>query len=133
MSRENVETVKAIFDLLNQGKIDQALELLPPDGVYDFSRSINPDAAGIYRGRDEIRAFLGRVMEAWDKIEYVAEEYIEVGDDVIRVGGIRARGAGSGVEVVGKGAQLWHFRDGVPVLTELFQTKADALEAARGK
>ena len=130
MSVENVETVGSFYELLNQGEIDGALQLLPPDAVLDGSRLINPDLKGIHRGRDEIRPLLERFTEAWEELEWVAEDYIEIGDDVIRIGGIRARGIGSGVDVGARGAQLWRFRDGDPVLVEFFQDKNEALEAA---
>jgi ketosteroid isomerase-like protein len=125
---QNAETVEAFYEALNRGDVDEALEMLDPEVVGDFSRSINPDVKGVYRGREEIRGFYEGFMDAWQEFEWVAEEHAELGDHVLRIGGIRARGRGSGVEVAATGAQVWTFRDGRPVAMALFQSKADALE-----
>ncbi len=133
MAGENAERVEAFYELLNTGAVDEAIDSLDPGVVGDFSRSINADVRGVYRGRDEIRSFFVRFVEAWEKLEWFVDEYIEEGEHVVRVGGIRARGRGSGVEVIAKGAQAWHFRSGRAVLVQQFQSKADALEHLRAK
>jgi ketosteroid isomerase-like protein len=63
-------------------------------------------------------------------VEWFATEYVEVGDTVIRVGGIRVSGRGSGIEIDAKGAQVWEFRDGKAVAVRQCQSKEQALEVA---
>lgn len=129
MPSENIKTIEAFYDLLNQGALDEALDLCGPDVTADFSRSINVEIKGVYRDPDQVRDFYGRFTDAWKELEwFTSEEYVEHGDRLLRIGGIRARGRGSGVEVIGEGAQVWHFREGRPVLMEQFQSKAEALE-----
>jgi ketosteroid isomerase-like protein len=55
---------------------------------------------------------------------------IDAGDVVIRVGGVRGRGAASGAQVSAKGATVWTFSDGKLVSMSLFQSESEALEAA---
>ena len=60
-----------------------------------------------------------------------AEEIIEVDESrVIAVNHVRMRGRGSGIEVDAVGAQLWTISEGKGRSIKLYQSKADALEAA---
>jgi ketosteroid isomerase-like protein len=128
MSKENVATVRAIWDAVNRGDPDAALERLPEDFVVDWSASVAPES-GVYRGRDEIKRVFERTNESWSEAEFFESEIIDAGDLVVRVGGLRARGKGSGAEVTAHGTQVWTFRDGTPISVRLYQSKAEALEA----
>ena len=48
----------------------------------------------------------------------------------MRVGGIRGKGRASGVEISGKGAQIFEFADRLVKRVTLYQTKEEALAAA---
>jgi ketosteroid isomerase-like protein len=128
MSEENVATVRAIWDAVNRGDLDEAFQYAPDDFVADWSGSEAPES-GIYRGRDAVKARFERTREVWSEIDYFETEMIDAGDQVVRVGGVRARGSGSGAEVEAQGAQVWTFRDGRPISVQLYQSRAEALEA----
>jgi ketosteroid isomerase-like protein len=128
MSEENVATVRAIWDAVNRGDIDEAFSYAPGDFVLDWSASNAPES-GIYHGiEDAKRAFEG-TLEAWAEVDYFESEIIDRGDHVVRVGGVRAKGKGSGAEVAAHGAQVWTFRRDTPTSVRLFQSKEEALEA----
>lgn len=131
MPSENAERIKSFYERLNQGDDDGALELVPEDIVLDLSRSMNPDTKGTHTDRAAVKKFLDSFSEAWDDVEWFDEEYIELGEDVIRVGGVGTKGRGSGVEVVGRGAQLRRFGGSDARRMELYQDKEEALAAAR--
>jgi ketosteroid isomerase-like protein len=128
VSEENVATVRAIWDAVNRGDLDEAFKYAPDDFVADWSSSEAPES-GIYRGRDAVKARFARTREAWSEMEYFETEIIDVGDRVVRVGGVRARGRGSGAEVSAQGAQVWTFQGETPVSVRLFQSRDEALEA----
>jgi ketosteroid isomerase-like protein len=133
MSARNVETVERFFDTLNRDDVTAAFDGLPyseDDFELDMSRSVNPDRTGIFHSREEAERALGRFLEAWSDVEWFATEYVEVGDTVIRVGGIRVSGRGSGIEIDAKGAQVWEFRDGRALAVRQCQSKEQALEVA---
>ena len=129
MSQENVETIRAVWEAINQGDLDAATAHLPADFVADWSASLAPES-GVYRGRDEIRRAFVWTTESWSELEYFEDEIIDAGDQVVRVGGVRARGKGSGADVMAQGAQLWTFHKGTPVSVRLYQSRDEALEAA---
>jgi ketosteroid isomerase-like protein len=128
MSEKNVATVRAIWDAINRGDLDEAFRYAPDDFVADWSSSEAPEA-GVYRGREEVKQRLADTVEAWSELEYFESEIIDAGTHVVRVGGVRARGTGSGAEVSAHGAQVWAFDGGVPISIKLYQSKEEALEA----
>jgi ketosteroid isomerase-like protein len=128
MSEENVAIVRAIFDALNRGDLDEALAHLPEGFVLDWSAANSPET-GVYRSREEIRGAFERFTEPWSDFEWFEAEIIDTGDLVVRAGGIRGRGEGSGAEVSARGAAVWAFREGTPVSLRFFQSKEEALEA----
>jgi ketosteroid isomerase-like protein len=136
MASRNVELVRSYFDAANgQGirglmrRLEPVLDSLGPDFELDLSRSISPEG-GVYRGPEEIKAMFRQRGEAWSQIESFETEIIDAGDVVVRVGGFRAVGDYSGIELAAQAATVWRFDGGTPVSMRLFQTKAEALEAA---
>jgi ketosteroid isomerase-like protein len=130
MSQENVELVRAAIDSINRRDIDQALEAAHQDFEADWSNSIGP-LGGVYRGRDQVQGLLEAFLEAWEEFRWDTKEIITVDEArVLVVNRVRGRGRGSGVEVDAMGAQLWTITDGKASSIKLFQSKAEALEAA---
>jgi len=129
MSQENVEMVRRIYALLDQG--DEAVwELAPPEFVLDFSRRRMDPV--VLRGRDQARAWADREGEIWEggHTRWQPEEVIDAGDKVlafIRTGG---QGKASGVTVEAYVWNVWTFRDGKPAEWTYFgDDRAAALEA----
>jgi hypothetical protein len=67
MSQENVEVVRRSTDAYNRGDIDGMLENWAQGAVVDWSNSRRFDA-GIFRGHEEIRAFMEQFLAAWDEV-----------------------------------------------------------------
>jgi ketosteroid isomerase-like protein len=130
MSQENVELVRRTIDLFNAKEIDQALERVHDDFEMDWSNSIGP-LKGVYRGRLEVLALWASFLDAWETVRWEPEEIVDVDDKrLIVVNRVRMRGRGSGVDVEATGVQLWTIAAGKGERIKLFQTKAEALEAA---
>jgi ketosteroid isomerase-like protein len=135
MSPENVELVRSFF-AASSGETEQVFERLPrllesfgPDFELDMSRSIGPQR-GVYRGPEEIMDFYRERGDAWSRVEMFETEIIDAGDVVVRVGGFRGVGEWSGIEASSEGASVWTFEEGRPISMRLYQSKAEALEAA---
>jgi ketosteroid isomerase-like protein len=130
MSEENVEIVRQAWEALLRGDIDAYLEELGDDAELDFSRARGP-YRGVHRGREGARELFAGFGEAFSSITPLSTEYMEVGDKVVLAARVRFRGRASGVEVGGGGiGAVYTLRDGKIVRYELFQNKAEALEAA---
>jgi ketosteroid isomerase-like protein len=127
---ERVEAVRRVVEAINRSDIDAAVESLSQDFEIDFSNSLSP-MAGIYRGRDGAREFLTSFHEPWAALEFDTDETIELEDGrVLMASEVRTRGHGSGIEVSAKGATIWAFRDSEVAAVKLYQSKAEALDAA---
>ncbi len=128
MSKENLEKVQRSFAEYNRGDIEGALEEWARDALWDWSNGHGFDA-GVYRGRDEIRAFWQQRGAAFEEIRLEIIDLVEVDDDRVIVENIgHARGR-DGIEVEARSAWLITFRGGEQISLTLYQTKQDALEA----
>jgi hypothetical protein len=129
-TERRIELVKAIFAAGVRDEVESVLDSVDPEVVADWSRSRGP-MAGMYSGRQSVVDFFAEALDVWDQIEYFHDEFIPVGEDkLVRVGGIHAKGLGSGVEVRASGANLFEFRDGLLARVTLYQSKEEALAAA---
>ena len=130
MSQEDVEIVRRGIDAYNRRDLDGTLENWASDAVLDWSNSRGFDA-GVFRGHDEIRAHWQRLLEAFDAVRIELVDPIEVEDGLLvveNVGYLRGR---DGVEVQTRSSWLITIRNGKVTAFTLYQTKQDALEAAR--
>ena len=89
-----------------------------------------PDLDSVYVGRDAVIQASRRYWGTWDEYSIKAEELIDAGPAVVVVLSERGRGKGSGAPFENENPQLWTFRGDRIIRWDLFQTRADALEAA---
>jgi ketosteroid isomerase-like protein len=131
MSEENVGLLRQTVDAINRGDIDGALEKATDDFEVDWSNAIGPGRKGVYNGKDQAREFWTSFIEAFDELRWDFEEIIEADESrVVAVNHVRGRGRGSGAPVDAVNALLWTISNGRARSVKLFQSKADALEAA---
>ena len=127
------EKVAALYEAMNRGDFDTAVECLHRDveiqpalgGVMDIGRR--------YRGHDGARQLMETITEGIERIEtrVEAQEVTEIGGDrLIRVERWHPRGR-QGMETEILITQLYTFRDGLILRIDGFRDKAEALEAAR--
>lgn len=134
MSRQNVEIVRRLFEVIGRGDSDAVLALYDPDIEFDSSRTPLPrliGGDGVQRGHQALRRFFRERAEAWESIEDRCEELIDAGEAVISVVTVRGRGRTTGIEVETRMAGVWTVRDNKLVRVVWFPTRAEALEAAR--
>jgi ketosteroid isomerase-like protein len=129
MSQDNLQLVRRVYDLWNQGDIDAATELFDPEVVWHGYTHL-PDS-GRRDGVDEVRAWVTDFAEAWGEIWVSIERLVEVEDDaVLALVRMSGRGRDSGVAVTsGVDGHLWTIRAGRIVAVRLFQGSRAALEA----
>ena len=128
MSQENVEKVRRGFAEYNRGDVEGALQEWAPDAVWDWSNGHGFDA-GVYRGRDEIRAFWQQRSAAWEEDRLEIVDLVEVGDDRVIVENVAYLRGRDGIEVEARSAWLVRFQDGEQISLTLYQTMREALEA----
>ena len=129
MSEQNLSVIHHVYEAMNAGDVDRALEVTHPEFEMDWTNSIGPQR-GIYRGRDRALELWRSFQEAFEGLSWHPLEMIELDTSrVLVVNRVRMRGRGSGVGVDATGAQLWTFSDGLARRVKLYQSKQEALEA----
>jgi hypothetical protein len=70
------------------------------------------------------------LAESWDEFHSVVDEHRDLGDRVLTLGHLTARGRGSGVTVGAPTASIFDFRDGKVSRVRLSLDHGEALRAA---
>jgi ketosteroid isomerase-like protein len=131
MSQENVETISAMFAIVNERGVGAATEafgdLLAPDFALEEAAGLpDPEA---YTGREAFIENMAKLEESFEELRMEPVEIVDLGEKVIVLVSMSGRGQGSGVPVETTFAQLWSLRDGKAVSLRDFATKTEALEA----
>jgi ketosteroid isomerase-like protein len=112
MGESSVETVRLLFERVNDGGIEAAIGLIAEDFVAEVppSMSAEPD---VYRGHDGVRRYFAGFEGLIDDVRFEPIEIVDAGDDAVivwlRFGG---RGATSGIDVSQFAAVAHRLRDG---------------------
>ena len=131
MSEENVELVRRGFEAFARDDLDRVLELMDPD--VEWAPVIAP-MLGVepVRGKDALRRFFTQdLVEGFDEFEARPLSIEDLGDNVLVNIGYVARGRASGVPVSLETFALIVMRGGKLTSLRDYNTKAEALEAAR--
>jgi ketosteroid isomerase-like protein len=127
MSKENVEIVRRMYEAFHAGDAEGALTYFDPEVVIDASVRVD---AGVGHGREELSAIVTQWVGAFEQWDETIEEMRDVGSQVCVVTTQRGRGKGSGVEVEYRYGVLYDIEgDKISSMT-LYETPAEALEAA---
>jgi ketosteroid isomerase-like protein len=131
MSQENVETLKAGIEAINRRDWDALLEGLDPD-VEWYPASSTPWAGGatVYRGHEEVRQWFESVAEVFTEVHSEFPEIRDLGDRVVAIGKIRARGDASGAETETTVAYLFEYENEKATRVWSYLDPRQALEAA---
>jgi uncharacterized protein len=132
MSRENVETIRRVYDAFARGDFRSALDIYDRHVVLlqgDDANVFGLDVSGVYWGVDGLKEYMRQVFETWSSVRIEAEEIITAGDSVVAAILMRVVGRGSGVPTELRYFHVWTFRGDSVIRLELVPTREEALEA----
>jgi len=126
-----VATVRRLFERLDEGGVEAALELISEDFVSKIpaSMSAEPD---VYRGHDGARRYFAGFEGLIDDVRFEPLEFFDHGDAVIVWMRLSGRGSASGIEVELHAAVISWARDGKVTCMEPHQDMDSAREALAG-
>ena len=124
---ETKDAVVASYEALNEGDIDSAMEALAENAEWHES-DVLPDT-GVYRGRDEIRAFLTQFLASWERFHQTVEDVREKDDRLLVLIHLEATGRGSAADVDARYAHLWTVSDGKGIRVDAYYDRDDAVAA----
>ena len=127
MSRENVETIRSLYEAVARADYGSILVLLEDDVEY-----VNPDGAlepGIRRGRSETARAFQQLGDSFSFSRITVERIAAVGNRVVAVINVEGVGRDSGSPFRRKFGTVVTFRSGKVVRYQWFLEPAEALEA----
>jgi ketosteroid isomerase-like protein len=127
MSRESVEVVRAAYAAWNGRDLDAALASAHPE--IEVVQDTKIPGAIAATGRDQFRAWLESFYGIWDSFEVTPKDVRQVGDRVLVVAQISARGKVSGIPVDVQVGHVLTLRDGQTVRWESYASPGEAREA----
>jgi uncharacterized protein len=123
----NADLVRRGYEAWNRGDVEAVLAFLDPEIKWEGYTHI-PES-GALSGREEVKAWIERFLEAWEELDIEVTDLIEDEDRVVALVRFRALGKESGVEVEGGvDAHVWTVRDGKAVAVRLYQGTREALD-----
>src|SRR5918992_2242863 len=130
MPRAEVRFLRDGYEALQRGDVETFTELSSERLHPHFEFHLVWDGR-LLRCVEGTLEWLSDTRETWDDYSQEIVEIADLGDDVLVVLSLSARGGGSGVPVAQELAVRWSFDEGgKAVLARSFTTKEEALEAA---
>ncbi len=128
MSQENVELVRRLAEVWTGRYTEAAEALVRPRLAPDFE--VHPlYLERTYKGVEGIRQLWADIDEIWQDYRLELGEIVDLGEHVLALAHITARGTGSGVPIDEEIALLWAFEGDKAVWMKSFMSKREALEA----
>ena len=128
MSEANVEFLRRGYDALQRGDI-AAFKALARDHLEDDFEFHQVWDGQVLRGYEGTVEWLEDTSETWAEYSQSVEEIVELGEQVLVVVRIEARGGGSGVPVAEELAVLWTFEGDRATEARSFTSREEALDA----
>ena len=131
MSQENVEAFKRGLDAYNRRDVEAMLEDADPEIEWQpgILTGLGGEAA-VYRGHEGIREGFRDLFEALGEIRLDYPEIRDLGDRIVGIGRIRARGTESGAETESPHATVVEYKNGMAIRVRSYFDPKAALEAA---
>jgi ketosteroid isomerase-like protein len=130
MPQDKVELAKRAVDAYNRRDVDTLFaELATPDFEW-FPAVTRAFEGGGYRGREGVEKFAADTRENWEELQSIPEEFRDLGDRVLVLGRLKARGKGSGAPVDTPFAGIFDFRGDRIWRYRVYLDRAEGLRAA---
>jgi ketosteroid isomerase-like protein len=130
MSQENVEITGRAIDAWNRQDLGAFLREWHDDAEWRPAFPKGTEGSGsVFRGRDDLARAWQNVREAWVEYRVTAKNARMVGENLLVLGRIYARGAASGIEIDSEWSAVVRFRDGKIISAWDWLDHAHALNA----
>jgi ketosteroid isomerase-like protein len=131
MSEEHVQAFKRGFEAGTRFDVKAVLEELHPRVEWHplLATELEREAT-VYRGHEGVREWLRDLEEAFAETHMEFPEIRDLGDRIVAIGRLRARGRESGAETVTPIAYVVDYKDGKAIRVRSYLDPEEALEAA---
>jgi ketosteroid isomerase-like protein len=123
MSKENVETIRNLYDLFAEGDVPTVLEAFDPEIEWNEAENFPYADRNPYIGPNAVlEGVFTRLGTEWDYWKLNVGEVLDAGDSVVAMGRYQAKNRITGKEISAQFAHVWKLEDGKAVS---FQQYAD--------
>jgi ketosteroid isomerase-like protein len=129
MSQEHVEAVRRSLDGWNRDDFEACVALAHPE--IEWVSEVAQRMAGsetVYRGREGMRRYWDEWHAIWDVTIHVTEIF-DLGETVVALARVQARGDASGIDLEQPVAYVFDFEDGLARRVRSYFDPEQALEA----
>jgi ketosteroid isomerase-like protein len=126
----NVSAVKEILEAWNRGDREGIFARATDDLEWTPATVATIEGEKTFRGRDGMDEFFEQWGSTWETWDVEIRELRDLGDRVVVLGQVRAKGRGSGIELDQEVAYVFGFRDGLLQRGRSFLSHDEALAAA---
>jgi ketosteroid isomerase-like protein len=131
MSQENVEAFKRAVEAYNRRDIDAFLEEIDPEVEWHGAlQALLESETTVYQGHEGVRQWVRDIDEALADIRLELPEIRDLGDRIVAIGWLHARGQVSGAETESPFGCVVEWENGKATRLLSFLSQADALQAA---
>jgi ketosteroid isomerase-like protein len=131
MSQENVAAFKRAIEAYNRRDIDAFLEENDPEvELQGAVQALLESEATVYRGHKGVRQWVQDIDEVLTEVRLELPEIRDLGNRIVALGQLRARGKASGAETTSPFGCVVDWKDGKATRVLSFLSQAQALEAA---
>ena len=127
MSQENVDVVRRSVEAFPD--LEETLLYVHQEGEL-HSAIVGGAEGNIYRGHAGFRRWFADSFESFEQLTNEWTEFRDLGDRVLALGHVKARGRGSGMEIDSPMGWVFTVRHGKLVKAEGFLSRAEAFAAA---
>jgi ketosteroid isomerase-like protein len=128
MSRQNVELARELFEQWSARNYEFLFESAHPD-VEIFSRFASLGGEP-FRGPEGVVQWIAEIEQAFGQFKVRTDDFLDLGDRVLVLGGIDLEGKASGIEMEQPMGWLLELQDGKLARMYFFSSHAEAREAA---
>lgn len=130
LSKENA--VARLFEAFSRGDIEDALELLHPEVVFQPMTAEVTQAGEPYRGHEGIRRYAADVEARWEKLTLQPTQIRAAGRAAVALGLVSGSGHAGSFEDAPT-TWVFKFREGLVVHAQIFSETRNVLEALVGE
>jgi ketosteroid isomerase-like protein len=129
----NVEVVRRFVEAIPRDveeDVEEMLSYVDPEGEL-HSAIVGGAEGNVYHGHEGFRRWVADSFDSFDGVRNEWSEFRDLGNRVLALGHVKARGRGSGMELDSPMGWVFIVRRGKVVKAEGFLRRAEALRAAR--
>ena len=128
MSQENVENVRRAIDAFSERDAELAATFATTDFEWFPAMPAAVEREG-YKGPEGVGMYLRDVLDTWEELRLLPDQFRDLGDRVVMLGRMAGRGLSSGVGVDAPIGMVFECRDGKISRIHSLLDHADALKA----